>query len=271
MQADMGGTEIDKPMRAIFDEKAIEGVPRQVFLLTDGEVSNRDVCINTCKQHAKKTRVFTFGIGNGADASLVMGMAQAANGYYEFIKDNDNMDEKVLRQLAHALKPAFLDMSLNWGKELTPVITQTPYHCPPLFNGGTIIFYGFAPKGTTGKHSVTLNASTPTGPFSTSVSVNFDEVVDGDSITKLAARSLIRDLQDKRSYMHDEKGILPSKYSAQAVADAIVKTSLEHQGMSYITSVLSLHSNHRSQSCRSTLHFWLLRSGERLLPAQCRV
>ncbi len=230
MNADMGGTEIDKPMLAIFKESAIEGVPRQVFLLTDGEVSNRAKCIEICKQHAKKTRVFTFGIGSGADKALVKGMAEAANGNFEFIKDNENMDEKVLRQLGRALKPAFVDLSLDWGKDLTPVITQTPHHCPPLFSGGTIVFYGFAPKGISGTHNVTLHAKTSTGPFSTTVAVNFDQAIEGDAIVKLAARSLIRDLQGSRSYMHNDQCQLLPKYTAQNVTDTIIKTSLEHQG-----------------------------------------
>jgi hypothetical protein len=251
MDADMGGTEIDKPMLAIFKESTIEGVPRQVFLLTDGEVDNTQTCINICKQHAMKTRVFTFGIGSGADKVLVKGMAEAANGNYEFISDTNNMDEKVLRQLGRALKPAFTDLSLDWGKDLSPVITQTPYHCPPLFNGGTIVFYGFLPKGSLGTHNVTLHAKTSTGPFSTTVALNFDQAMEGDSVVKLAARSLIRDLQDARSYMHDDKCHLLPKYTASSVTDAIVKTSLEHQVMSKHTSFLAIEK--RTEATQGTM------------------
>ena len=40
MQADLGGTEIYNPLEIILIEKPIQGYPRQVFLLTDGQVSN---------------------------------------------------------------------------------------------------------------------------------------------------------------------------------------------------------------------------------------
>ena len=40
MTANMGGTDILKPLMAIFGEKAKPGIPRQIFLLTDGEVNN---------------------------------------------------------------------------------------------------------------------------------------------------------------------------------------------------------------------------------------
>jgi hypothetical protein len=43
------------------------------FLL---KVSNRDDCIRCVRQNSNTTRVFTFGIGEGADRKLVAGMAK---------------------------------------------------------------------------------------------------------------------------------------------------------------------------------------------------
>jgi len=40
LTANMGGTNIKEPLMAIFNEKPKEGIPRQIFLLTDGEVNN---------------------------------------------------------------------------------------------------------------------------------------------------------------------------------------------------------------------------------------
>lgn len=42
MTADMGGTEIYSPLENIFKNKIIEGFPKQIFLLTDGGVSNTE-------------------------------------------------------------------------------------------------------------------------------------------------------------------------------------------------------------------------------------
>ena len=51
----------------------------QVFLLTDGEVSNTDAVVQLCKrQHdATGARVFTFGIGADVSHALVKGAATA--------------------------------------------------------------------------------------------------------------------------------------------------------------------------------------------------
>jgi hypothetical protein len=63
MNADLGGTNIVEPLRAIFQEPVTEGVPRQLFILTDGEVNNTQECLDTVRKEAQTTRVFTFGIG----------------------------------------------------------------------------------------------------------------------------------------------------------------------------------------------------------------
>ena len=87
MTANLGGTNLLSPIQAILAEKPKEGIPRQVFLLTDGnhflrnfskffvnflriflhfqlgEVDNTTACVDEVRAHADTTRVFTFGIG----------------------------------------------------------------------------------------------------------------------------------------------------------------------------------------------------------------
>jgi hypothetical protein len=48
-----------------------------------------------------------------ASRSLVYGMAKQGEGQAEFIKSGDNMDEKVMRQLNRALKPALTNVRIN--------------------------------------------------------------------------------------------------------------------------------------------------------------
>ena len=56
MQADLGGTELLRPLEYIFSEKTTSGLPRQVFVLTDGAVSNTDACVRKVKQNASTSR-----------------------------------------------------------------------------------------------------------------------------------------------------------------------------------------------------------------------
>lgn len=159
MFANLGGTNIIKPLMEIFGTQPKPGIPRQLFLLTDGEVNNTQECIDTVRRHASSTRVFTFGIGNDASKTLVAGMAEAGEGKAEFVRPGDNMEEKVLRQLQRALKPAFTDFTVEWGDQKS-VVQQAPYRLPPVFSGQRVIVYGvFGGDITDG--NVTLKAATP--------------------------------------------------------------------------------------------------------------
>ena len=56
MEADLGGTELLGPFQHIFKQPLLSGLPRQVFVLTDGSVSNTDACIQEVKKNVKYSR-----------------------------------------------------------------------------------------------------------------------------------------------------------------------------------------------------------------------
>ena len=122
LQADMGGTNLIQPLQYVFESGSLPGRPRQVFVLTDGSVSNTDSCVQKVKQNAHTSRYvltlptlpyksaitnhnfsfvyityrcFTFGIGSGASTALVEGLARAGNGTAEFVKEGERLQPKV--------------------------------------------------------------------------------------------------------------------------------------------------------------------------------
>ena len=56
LQADLGGTELLSPLRHVFSQPLLPGLPRQVFVLTDGSVSNTNACIQEVKKNVKHSR-----------------------------------------------------------------------------------------------------------------------------------------------------------------------------------------------------------------------
>ncbi|VDI72387.1 Hypothetical predicted protein [Mytilus galloprovincialis] len=96
MMANMGGTNILSPLSAIYSMENYKEYPRQIFLLTDGEVRNTEDVVNLVGQNSHNSRVFTFGVGHGASTSLIKNVAKAGAGRATFIKDEkDNMKAKV--------------------------------------------------------------------------------------------------------------------------------------------------------------------------------
>ena len=56
LQADLGGTELLSPLRHVFSQPLLPGLPRQVFVLTDGSVSNTNTCIQEVRKNVKHSR-----------------------------------------------------------------------------------------------------------------------------------------------------------------------------------------------------------------------
>merc|ERR1711963_1228361 len=114
MSADFGGTELYNPLQNIFTSQEIDGYARQIFLLTDGAVSNSDRVIQLVKKNSDKTRVFTLGLGSSASRHLIKGVARAGNGMALFCSLNEDLRPKVVTLLKNALMPALTDLQVSW-------------------------------------------------------------------------------------------------------------------------------------------------------------
>lgn len=63
MSANMGGTEIYNPLSFIFESQAIiPGIPRNIFLITDGGVTDTDSVLELIKRNAEYISIYTLGI-----------------------------------------------------------------------------------------------------------------------------------------------------------------------------------------------------------------
>lgn len=240
MEADLGGTEILAPLREVLKKEPATGLPRQLFVLTDGQVTNTDAVIQLIRRHSAQTRVFTFGIGAGASHHLVRGMARAGGGAAEFIYPGERIESKVLRQLGKAMSPGLSDVKVNWGSLNAK---QAPNYVPPVFAGGRVLVYGFLKDAKAGE--VKLEAVGPGGPLSFSVPVDPRIAAKGDLIATLAARTMIRDLEEGSSPLHDRHGSLQERGREDRVRKEIVQLGVTYGLCSRETSFVAVEKREK--------------------------
>nr|XP_015841725.2 von Willebrand factor A domain-containing protein 5A-like [Peromyscus maniculatus bairdii]XP_015841726.2 von Willebrand factor A domain-containing protein 5A-like [Peromyscus maniculatus bairdii]XP_042136618.1 von Willebrand factor A domain-containing protein 5A-like [Peromyscus maniculatus bairdii]XP_042136619.1 von Willebrand factor A domain-containing protein 5A-like [Peromyscus maniculatus bairdii] len=141
LEADLGGTEILTPLLDIYKAPCIPGHPLQLFVFTDGEVSDTFSVIKEVQLNSKKHRCFSFGIGEGASTSLIKGIARVSGGSAEFITSKDRMQTKALGSLKFALSCSADDIALSW--DLPPGLLA--YMLSPeqtvIFRGQRLIVY----------------------------------------------------------------------------------------------------------------------------------
>jgi len=222
-----------------------EGYPRQVFLLTDGQVVNREQCINEVRKHSDTTRVFTFAISSAADNALCEGMAEAGHGSCEVILDDEDMEEKVVRQLKRAMTPALSDISLDWGALADAV---SPYYLPPIFAGNRMIVYAFLKKTEKEeKGKITLKGVTALSEFKTTVEIDPSTALNSDLFHKLGGKAMIRDLQERRSFMHDKNQTLKKGYTNESVKNEMIRLSTKYGVICPYTAFVAVEEDENKQ------------------------
>ena len=115
ISANLGGTELMKPLQYIYSTQLIEGYSRNIFILTDGQVENTEQVCKLIRENNNTSRVFSLGVGDQVSHDLVEGMARAGKGNAKFIVDGQSMDATIMRQLKDSLQPALTDISIDWG------------------------------------------------------------------------------------------------------------------------------------------------------------
>ncbi|CAH1801770.1 unnamed protein product [Owenia fusiformis] len=202
MGADLGGTEILAPFKWIYEQDILPGYPRQIFLLTDGSVWNTDEVIKLVKDNVNTTRVFTFGIGDGASTSLVKGLADAGKGKSEFVTGSDNLRAKVMSSLKCSMQPSISDLDLQWNLPKGVSAVKIPKQFPPVFADEKFVVYallqnmpsiiepnyGAVLTGTSGQRNLEYHLHFPT-THTSSMSL---------TLHRLAAKLQIKELQNEK-------------------------------------------------------------------------
>ncbi|RXN10801.1 von Willebrand factor A domain-containing 5A-like protein [Labeo rohita] len=211
MQADMGGTEILEPLKHIYSQPCYPDHPRQLFIFTDGEVGNTKEVLDLVKGHADSHRCFSFGIGEGASAALITGMAREGSGHAQFITDTDHMQPKVMQSLRFALQPAVVNISVDWTLPDGVTVDTLSPPINVLFQGERTLIYaqlkGESSGGSEG--TVTVKYRLKNQPVTNQLHFCLKPTEETElSIHRLAARTLIRSLEQKeRSDGADVEGI----------------------------------------------------------------
>ncbi|XP_055271958.1 von Willebrand factor A domain-containing protein 5A [Moschus berezovskii] len=214
MRANLRGTEILTPLQHIYKQPSVPGHPLQVFVFTDGEVTDTFTVLREVKSHRLRHRCFSFGIGEGVSTSLVKGIARVSRGTSEFITGKERMQAKALRALKRSLQPMVDDISLSWdlpdglsAKMLSPEQTV-------LFRGQRLILYAqltgtMPPAEATGE--VCLKYTLQGESLENKVSFSLQPKLDANlTIHRLAAKSFLqtKDMGLRETPAGDKKDVL---------------------------------------------------------------
>ena len=211
LEGDLGGTELRPPLAAVLGHPVPSGKARQVFVVTDGEVSAPDEVLQLVAAARRSTRVFSFGIGSGCSRYLVSGIADRGDGTASYVRAEDpDMKAKVIAVLAGALEPALTDVVVEFPGSATGGgaggLRLATEQVPPMFRNRRHVLYAFAgderalqsADGAGAKAKVRFAAPGADGqPQRHEVEVDLAAAVlqDGRTVHQLAAKARVKELE----------------------------------------------------------------------------
>ncbi|RIA99005.1 hypothetical protein C1645_557241 [Glomus cerebriforme] len=269
MDSNYGGTEIFNALKWAF-ENSRDDMPTSIFLITDGEVYNVDQIAELVRNNEEKKngdlRLFSLGIGNDVSHHLVESVARVGNGYAQFVTNNEKMNKKVIGMLKNALKPPIKDYKITWTDDeilesSTPEVVfmsddtepspspsdiftdikvqQVPYFIPSIYSGVRFIVYCILEKNIKPCKVITLKATSQDGPMK--LEIPLDPVtLQGSKIHRLAARKLIQDIDDEKSFLHKHPKNVDKHIPASLVKEYIVNLGKTFNLASKYTSFIGI-------------------------------
>ena len=157
--SDLGGTELYSPINYALSLESDHQWPRNVFVLTDGDISDTQSVLNKIREFNHHTRVHSFGIGSGASIFLVKEIAKEGKGSSTLVADNDPLlNAKVIKALKKASKPAFTNISVDWmeNKHNVRLSYPKPPNVPYIYEEEPFHFYAILSENDLQESNFTL-------------------------------------------------------------------------------------------------------------------
>ncbi|CAF2923773.1 unnamed protein product [Rotaria sp. Silwood2] len=252
LRANLGGTELLRPLNWLEQRSPEQGRARQVFLLTDGEISNVNEVLDLCRSMATHTRIFSFGLGHSPSHSLVKGLARATNGRFVFIPPKSNVDVYVGEQLQKALQSCitYIKVKWNFGTE----VMSAPTKMPPVYVNDRLIAYALVNDTMlVFNHNSSVELNTDRSQIGQAKIDSIPKVVINGTIARLAAKALILELQHSKlkqtnvgslqpRFQQDPPSTTPIMMTEEKemTKKRIIDLSLKYQILSLHTAVIGV-------------------------------
>lgn len=133
LEANLGGTELARPLEYVLSRELKDGFHRRVLVLTDGEVWNTDHVISVAERCGARCELHTLGLGSGASTALLLRLARKGHGSAQFLADGEEeaLQETVAKVLSAALQPPVTELQVHWpssGSQLQGEETDAAIH-----------------------------------------------------------------------------------------------------------------------------------------------
>lgn len=142
-----GGTAIDAALSAALEMRSRdEGRSFTVIFFTDGlptiGETNPDLIVkNVERRNSANTRIFTFGVGNDVNATMLDKVAANTRALSTYIRPEEDIEARAGGLWSKITNPVLTNLKLSAGKNIV-LSEMYPQELPDLFKGGQLVVMG---------------------------------------------------------------------------------------------------------------------------------
>lgn len=142
-----GGTAIDLALSTALEMRTRDaGRSFTVIFFTDGmptvgENNPATIVKNVEKRNSSNTRIFTFGVGNDVNATMLDKLAGSTRAVSTYVRPDEDIEAKVSGLWSKITHPVLTDLRLAAGKDIL-LSEMYPPELPDLFQGGQLAVMG---------------------------------------------------------------------------------------------------------------------------------
>jgi Ca-activated chloride channel family protein len=148
-----GGTAINDALAAALDMRSSEpGRTFTIVFFTDGqptigETNTDKILQNVAKRNTASTRIFTFGVGDDVNASMLDQLAESTRALSTYVRETEEIEARVSSLYAKISNPVLANLKLTVSDGVSLSETYPP-QLPDLFHGNQVVVMGrFTGKG----------------------------------------------------------------------------------------------------------------------------
>jgi uncharacterized protein YegL len=127
LEANFGGTDIFSPLKHIYDsfqDYNKINLPKNIFLLTDGEVNDKDRTLQLIEEYSLIFRIYSIGIGNDFDENLIKNAGILGKGNYNFCKNLNNLNSIIASEINKCCTSFITDLEINCNLDKNNLINN---------------------------------------------------------------------------------------------------------------------------------------------------
>ena len=116
LKADLGGTNIYSPLKDIYDSFEVYDkiyLPRNIFLLTDGEIDDKKSTLAIIENNSDLYSIYSIGIGKFFDRDLIKNAGIIGKGNYNFCENIKGLNEVIATEVCKACNPYVSGFSIK--------------------------------------------------------------------------------------------------------------------------------------------------------------